>query len=158
MIFGWIIPLITGGLAGWIAGKLMNSDGSVLRNILLGLIGGVVGVLGNPKESPCVLLRADVDALEIKEKAENLKRPRSCISKNDGAMHACGHDAHTAMLLGAAQILKNHEKELGGRVRLLCQINEKSDTVEQRRQIHDLQQYFRSNGKYSADQAEPYGA
>ncbi len=48
MIFAWIINLFFGGLAGWIAGKLMNSDGSMLRNIILGLVGGVVGsiVLG----------------------------------------------------------------------------------------------------------------
>ena len=42
MIFAWIINLFFGGLAGWIAGKLMNSDGSMLRNIILGLVGGVV--------------------------------------------------------------------------------------------------------------------
>ena len=48
MIFAWIINLFFGGLAGWIAGKLMNSDGSMLRNIILGLVGCVVGsiVLG----------------------------------------------------------------------------------------------------------------
>ena len=48
MIISWIINLFFGGLAGWIAGKLMNSDGSMLRNIILGLVGGVVGsiVLG----------------------------------------------------------------------------------------------------------------
>ena len=45
---GFIIPLITGAIAGWLAGKLMDSDGSWLRDILLGLAGGVVGsiVLG----------------------------------------------------------------------------------------------------------------
>ena len=48
MIIGLIINLVLGGLAGWIAGNLMHSDGSVLRNVILGLAGGVVGsiVLG----------------------------------------------------------------------------------------------------------------
>ena len=47
-MIGFIVTLIMGGLAGWIAGKLMNSEGSTLRNVLLGLVGGVVGsiVLG----------------------------------------------------------------------------------------------------------------
>ncbi len=48
MIFGFLWTLFLGGLAGWIAGKIMNSEGGVFRNVLLGLIGGVVGsfVLG----------------------------------------------------------------------------------------------------------------
>ena len=48
MIIGMIWTLFLGGLAGWIAGKIMGSDGSVVRNVILGLIGGVVGsiVLG----------------------------------------------------------------------------------------------------------------
>ena len=48
MIFGLLFTLAMGALAGWIAGKLMNSDGGWLRNIILGLVGGVVGsiVLG----------------------------------------------------------------------------------------------------------------
>ena len=48
MILGFIWTLFLGGLAGWIAGKLMGSEGSMLRNVVLGLIGGVVGsfVLG----------------------------------------------------------------------------------------------------------------
>ena len=47
-MIGFIVTLIMGGLAGWIAGKLMNSEGSTLRNVLLGLVGGIVGsiVLG----------------------------------------------------------------------------------------------------------------
>ncbi len=48
MILGFLWTLFLGGLAGWIAGKIMNSEGGVFRNVLLGLIGGVVGsfVLG----------------------------------------------------------------------------------------------------------------
>ena len=66
--------------------------------------GGVIGVLNERAEGPCVLLRADCDALPIQESEENLTERRCCISKNPGVMHACGHDAHTAMLLAAALV------------------------------------------------------
>ena len=61
------------------------------------------------------LLRADMDALPIREETE------LPFASRNGNMHACGHDMHTAMLLGAATLLKKHEKELCGRVTLLFQ-------------------------------------
>lgn len=76
---------------------------------------GVVATLGSGA-SPCVALRADMDALPIHEEADVPFR-----SRTDGRMHACGHDCHTAMLLGAARILKEIESELRGTVRLLFQ-------------------------------------
>lgn len=60
-----------------------------------------------------ILLRADMDALPITEEAD------VDFGSNNGKMHACGHDMHTTMLLGAAEILKKHEKELNGQV-VLC--------------------------------------
>ena len=60
---------------------------------------GVVGVLSRG-EGDCIALRADMDALEITE-----QNTFAHVSKNPGKMHACGHDGHTAMLLGAAKIL-----------------------------------------------------
>ncbi len=76
---------------------------------------GVLATLGDG-EGPCVALRADMDALPIHEEADVPFR-----SEVDGKMHACGHDCHTAMLLGAAQLLKRREREIRGTVKLLFQ-------------------------------------
>ena len=74
---------------------------------------GLVVELGKGKKT--ILLRADIDGLPISEKT-NL--PYAC---KNGNMHACGHDLHTAMLLGAAKLLKEEEDTLNGCVRLLFQ-------------------------------------
>ena len=66
-----------------------------------------------------IALRADMDALPITEDTGV-----DYTSKHEGFMHACGHDAHTAMLLGAAKVLKAHQAELHGTVRLLFQTAE----------------------------------
>ena len=76
---------------------------------------GIVAEAGLQENGKTILLRADMDALPMKEEAEV---PYAC---NNGNMHACGHDAHTAMLLGAAGLLKYHETELKGRVKLMFQ-------------------------------------
>jgi amidohydrolase len=67
--------------------------------------------------------RADIDALSITEKTDLPYK-----SERDGLMHACGHDAHAAMLLGAARILNDGKDGLAGRVRLLFQPAEESAT------------------------------
>lgn len=86
--------------------------------------GGVTAVISNereftPQESKkTFLLRADMDALAVKEKTK-----LSFRAKN-GNMHACGHDMHAAMLLGAAKLLRQYESELNGNVKLVFQPDE----------------------------------
>ena len=68
---------------------------------------GVMGVIRGQDSSRMVALRADMDALPIEEENDVPYRSRC-----PGKMHACGHDGHTSMLLGAARLLKAHEKDL----------------------------------------------
>lgn len=85
---------------------------------------GVLAIIGQKKDGPTVALRADMDALPIFEQSGV-----SFASQNEGVMHACGHDAHTAMLLGAAKILKSVEQELPGQVLLVFQPAEENSPV-----------------------------
>jgi len=80
---------------------------------------GVVAHVEGERPGPTVALRADIDALPIRE-ATGL----DFASEVDGRMHACGHDAHTAMLLGAAHILHTLRDDLAGTVRLVFQPSE----------------------------------
>ena len=77
---------------------------------------GVVGILKGEKNGPTIALRADMDALPIQETNE-----LSYKSVNKGVMHACGHDAHTAMLLGAAEALSKMRHEIKGEIRFIFQ-------------------------------------
>jgi hippurate hydrolase len=74
---------------------------------------GLIALAGGKKPGKTILLRADMDALPIQEEAEV-----DYCSQSAGKMHGCGHDLHTAMLLGTAKLLKEHEAELEGTVKL----------------------------------------
>ncbi len=77
---------------------------------------GVMATIKGKKEGKTVALRADMDALEIQEENDVTYK-----SRNDGICHACGHDAHMAMLLGSARILNELKEEINGTVRLIFQ-------------------------------------
>ncbi|MGI6358484.1 MAG: M20 metallopeptidase family protein [Bacillota bacterium] len=77
---------------------------------------GVVGLITGGKPGPCVALRADMDALPIQETTG-----LPWQSTVPGVSHACGHDTHTSMLLGAAEVLWNLREEIAGSVKLLFQ-------------------------------------
>ena len=76
---------------------------------------GVTALIGGKRPGKVFLLRADMDALPICEEAD------VDFASQNGKMHACGHDLHTAMLLGAARLLKAHEDEIDGTVKLMFQ-------------------------------------
>ena len=78
---------------------------------------GVLGIIkGGNSSNKVIAIRADIDGLKVPDDKDVEYK-----SQNDGYHHACGHDAHTASLLGTAKILKEREKELNGEVRLFFQ-------------------------------------
>lgn len=80
---------------------------------------GVVGLLRGDRPGPALLMRADMDALPVKEEtALDFK------SVNEGVMHACGHDAHTAILLVAAKILSGMKDKIAGTITFVFEPNE----------------------------------
>ena len=83
---------------------------------------GIVATIEGNKSSKTFLLRADMDALPMKEDT-------NCDFKsNNGCMHSCGHDMHTAMLLGAAKLLKQNQDQIEGTVKLVFQPDEEGFT------------------------------
>lgn len=83
---------------------------------------GVTGLIRGKLPGPVILLRADMDALPITEEYKS-----SYCSQNPGVMHACGHDGHTANLLGVARILQAHRNCLRGSIRLAFQPAEEGE-------------------------------
>lgn len=90
----------------------------------------------NTQKSKVIGIRADFDALPVYENTG-----LEFQSKNKGIMHACGHDAHTAMLLGAAKILLENKDKLNGEVKLIFQAAE-----ERSLGINQVLDYFEKNG------------
>ena len=82
---------------------------------------GCIAVIEGGQPGKTVMLRADIDALPIQEEAG-----REYGSVNPGVMHACGHDGHAAMLLGATRILNEMKAELKGTVKLIFQMGEEA--------------------------------
>ncbi|MEK8207226.1 amidohydrolase [Paenibacillus sp. FSL L8-0696] len=98
-----------------------------VRIVEYGLSTGVIAEIGGKKPGSVIALRADIDALPIQEESGV-----SFVSLYPGKMHACGHDFHTAALMGAAYQLKQREQQLQGTVRLLFQPAEEKAQGAQR--------------------------
>lgn len=81
---------------------------------------GLLVTIGGQRPGKVILIRADMDGLPIKEEAD------ISFASLNGNMHACGHDLHTSMLLGAAEILKEKEEQLCGTVKLMFQPGEET--------------------------------
>jgi len=124
-------------------GKKLKSYGVEVRSDL-GREGfcdtGVLGVIKGEKPGKTVVLRADIDALPIEE-ASGLEYS----SKVEGVMHACGHDAHASMLLGAAKFFAENKHLIEGEVRVIFQPGEEGPAPEK------LQDFMKI-GKGGADQ------
>lgn len=88
---------------------------------------GRIVVLDTGRPGKTILLRADMDALPVRENPRNLIRERTVLSENEGFCHACGHDAHTAMLLGAMHLLASSDS-LTGRVLFCFESDEENGT------------------------------
>ena len=100
--------------ADYVEAQLKNMPGlSLSRPTPTSILAVLQGQAGPGKT---VMLRADMDALPIQEESGV-----EFASQNDGVMHACGHDGHTAMLLGAAQVLSHQRDQLTGEVRFIFQ-------------------------------------
>src|SRR5438132_11186806 len=85
---------------------------------------GVVGVLRGGRPGPVVALRADMDALPVTEEVDVpfASKVRATYNGQEvGVMHACGHDAHTAMLMGVAEVLAGMRNDLPGTVKFIFQ-------------------------------------
>lgn len=107
--------------AGIIAAHLRNLGMAVTTNVAHT---GVVGILKGGKPGPVIALRADMDALPVEEKnnlpyASKVKTIEKGIETS--VMHACGHDAHMAILMGVAEILSGMKKDLKGTVKFIFQ-------------------------------------
>lgn len=102
--------------------KELNQLGiKILQKGFRGTSSGILAELDSGSPGPIVALRADIDALAMQEENELPFK-----SKIAGKMHACGHDAHAAMLLGAAMILKELKGQWRGKVRFLFQPSEEA--------------------------------
>ncbi|OOB79571.1 MAG: hypothetical protein BEN19_07425 [Epulopiscium sp. Nuni2H_MBin003] len=96
-----------------VADTLRNLGITVTENVAKT---GVIGLLRGAKPGKTILLRADMDALQLQELADVPYK-----SKIDSMMHACGHDGHTAGLLGTAMILSEHKDEICGNIKFMFQ-------------------------------------
>lgn len=113
--------------AGIVAEKLRSWGLEVQENMA---ITGVVGTLDSGKPGKCIMLRADMDALPVIEQSGF-----DYSSREEGKMHACGHDSHVSMLLGTAHFLADHKEMFTGKVKFVFQPAEEGITPEKREKM-----------------------
>ncbi|MDR0566724.1 MAG: amidohydrolase, partial [Prevotellaceae bacterium] len=89
---------------------------------------GFYVVLDTRRPGKTIGLRADIDALPIQEHPQNLKQNKKWVSRNAGVSHACGHDGHIAILLGAAKILSELKDQLSGRIVFIFEEGEETNS------------------------------
>ncbi len=107
--------------AGIVAAHLKSLGLEVKESVA---VTGVVGLLKGGKPGPVVALRADMDALPVTERVDLPFKSTVTTTFNDqktGVMHACGHDAHVAMLMGVAEILAKRKNEIPGTIKFIFQ-------------------------------------
>ena len=97
-------------------------DGLPLNVTLHETTSGIAALLEGGKPGPTVLLRGDMDALPLTEETG-----LDFTSRSDGVMHACGHDTHTSMLVGAAKLLSGQRADIAGRVLFMFQPGEEGN-------------------------------
>ncbi|MEY2703955.1 MAG: hypothetical protein RL407_17 [Bacteroidota bacterium] len=104
-----------------VADHLRSLGMEVTENVALT---GVVGILRGGKPGPMVALRADMDALPVTERVDlpfKSTVTTTYYGQQTGVMHACGHDSHTAILMGVAEVLTAHKNQLEGSVKFIFQ-------------------------------------
>jgi len=89
---------------------------------------GLIAILDTGHPGPHIALRADIDALPVPENPSNLAGPRVCVSDNPETCHACGHDAHSSMLLGSMRALVANKDTLCGTVYFCFEAGEENGT------------------------------
>lgn len=107
--------------AALVAKHLQSLGMDVKTNVA---VTGVVGILKGDKPGPVIALRADMDGLPVTEKTDlpfASKAKATYNGQETGVMHACGHDAHVAILMGVAEILSGMKKDLKGTVKFIFQ-------------------------------------
>lgn len=103
--------------------ELKDLGVTVLRRGFGGTQSGILAEIKGTQPGPCLGVRGDIDALPVHEDPDHELK-----SEVDGVMHACGHDAHAAILIGVAQVLQSHRDQIHGSVRLIFQPAEESGT------------------------------
>ncbi|MDR0657787.1 MAG: amidohydrolase [Mediterranea sp.] len=88
---------------------------------------GFYAVLDTHRPGKTIGLRADIDALPIAENPQNLKQAKRWVSRNEGVSHACGHDGHMAILLGAIKVLTGLQAHLTGKIVFIFEEGEETN-------------------------------